>query len=255
MNNTYPYKKNLQIDLNCDMGEGMDNEALIMPFISSVNIACGYHAGNEYTIKKTIELAVQNGVAIGAHPSYEDLENFGRTSQNLSLLDIAELIADQVYIFEKIAEPLGQTIHHIKLHGALYNDCAKDPAKSKIVIETIQAINPDMYIYGLSGSFTIQQALLHGQPFMNEVFADRTYLKDGSLTPRQMEGALIDDIPRACKQVVQMIQEKKVTTLFDEIIPIQAETICIHGDGYHAIEMAKAIHQTLKENQIEIKFP
>jgi UPF0271 protein len=255
MNNINSYKHNLQVDLNCDMGEGMDNEVEIMPFISSANIACGFHAGNEYTIKKTIEIALEHGVAIGAHPGYDDPENFGRLSQPISVLDLAELINEQIYVFEKIATPLGATIHHVKLHGALYNDCAKDATLSKIFVQTIQAIYPDTYIYGLSESNTIQQAIILGQPYMQEVFADRTYQKDGSLTPRHMQNALITNIEAACEQALVLVQQKKVRTLQDEMIKLPVDTICIHGDGYHAVEMAKAIYTTLKEQQIEIKFP
>ena len=255
MNNINSYKHNLQVDLNCDMGEGMDNESEIMPFISSANIACGFHAGNEYTIKKTIEIALEHGVAIGAHPGYDDPENFGRISQIISVLDLAELINEQIYLFEKIAEPMGANIHHVKLHGALYNDCAKDPTLSKIFVQTVQAIYPDVYIYGLSESNTIQQAIILGQPYMQEVFADRTYQKNGSLTPRHMHGALIDGIDNACAQALELVLHKKVRTMQDQIIKLPADTICIHGDGYHAIPMAKAICTTLKEKGIEIKYP
>lgn len=255
MNNINSYKHHLQIDLNCDMGEGMDNEAAIMPFISSANIACGFHAGNEYTIKKTIEIALEHGVAIGAHPGYDDPENFGRLSQPISVLDLAELINEQIYIFEKIASPMGAEIHHVKLHGALYNDCAKDATLSKIFVQTIQSIYPDVYIYGLSESKTIQQAIILGQPYMQEVFADRTYQKDGSLTPRHMQGALIVQIEDACKQALKLVMHKKVHTLQDQIIQLPADTICIHGDGHQAIDMAKAIYTTLKEKGIEIKQP
>jgi len=255
MNNINSYKHNLQVDLNCDMGEGMNNEAEIMPFISSANIACGFHAGNEYTIKKTIEIALEHGVAIGAHPGYDDPENFGRLSQPISVLDLAELINEQIYTFENIAAPLGAHIHHVKLHGALYNDCAKDPALSKIFVQTIQAIYPEAYIYGLSESNTIQQAIILGQPYMQEVFADRTYQKDGTLTPRHIHGALIQDIDLAAKQALALVMHKKVHTLQDEIIKLPVDTICIHGDGFHAVEMAKAIYTLLKEQNIEIKYP
>ena len=255
MNNINSYKHNLQVDLNCDMGEGMNNEAEIMPFISSANIACGFHAGNEYTIKKTIEIALEHGVAIGAHPGYDDPENFGRLSQPISVLDLAELINEQIYTFENIAAPMGAHIHHIKLHGALYNDCAKDPALSKIFVQTIQAIYPEAYIYGLSESNTIQQAIILGQPYMQEVFADRTYQKDGTLTPRHIHGALIQDIDLAAKQALALVMHKKVHTLQDEIIKLPVDTICIHGDGFHAVEMAKAIYTLLKEQNIEIKYP
>jgi UPF0271 protein len=234
------------------MGEGMGNEAQIMPYISSANISCGFHAGNLDTLKKTIELALKNNVAVGAHPGYPDRENFGRVSQMLSLLEMAELIAEQMYIFEKVASPLGAKMHHVKLHGALYNDCAKDAALSKIFIQTIQAIDSDIIIYGLSGSKTIQEAKKLGQPFANEVFADRTYQLDGHLTPRYLEHAMIHEVELACKQVLDIIQLQKVNTIQGDPIDIEADTICIHGDGINAIEFAKAIHTSLKNNKIEI---
>jgi len=234
------------------MGEGMGNEAQIMPYISSANISCGFHAGNLDTLKKTIELALKNNVAVGAHPGYPDRENFGRVSQMLSLLEMAELIAEQMYIFEKVAIPLGAKMHHVKLHGAMYNDCAKDAALSKIFIQTIQAIDSDIIIYGLSGSKTIQEAKKLGQPFANEVFADRTYQLDGHLTPRYLEHAMIHEVELACKQVLDIIQLQKVNTIQGDPIDIEADTICIHGDGINAIEFAKAIHTSLKNNKIEI---
>lgn len=234
------------------MGEGMGNEAQIMPYISSANISCGFHAGNIDILKKTIELALQYNVAIGAHPGYPDRENFGRVSQMLSLLEMAELIAEQIYVFEKIAIPLGAKLHHVKLHGALYNDCAKDAALSKIFIQTIQAIDTDIIIYALSGSKTIQEARKLGQPYANEVFADRTYQLDGHLTPRYLNHAMIDNVEEACKQVLEIIQLQKVNTLQGDSIDIEADTICIHGDGMHAVEFAKKIYSTLKNNQIEI---
>ena len=233
------------------MGEGMGNEAQIMPYISSANISCGLHAGNLDILKKTIELALAHNVAVGAHPGYPDRENFGRISQMLSLLEMAELIAEQIYIFEKVAIPLGAKMHHVKLHGALYNDCAKDAALSKIFIQTIQAIDSDIIIYGLSGSKTIQEAKKLGQPFANEVFADRTYQLDGQLTPRYLEHAMIHKVEEACKQVLEIVQKHQVNTLQGDPIEIEADTICIHGDGINAVEFAKAIHNSLKNNQIE----
>ena len=234
------------------MGEGMGNEAQIMPYISSANISCGFHAGNLDTLKKTIELALLHNVAVGAHPGYPDRENFGRISQMLSLLEMAELIAEQIYIFEKVAIPLGAKMHHVKLHGALYNDCAKDAALSKIFIQTIQAIDSDIIIYGLSGSKTIQEAKKLGQPFANEVFADRTYQLDGHLTPRYLEHAMIHEVDEACKQVLEIVQKHQVNTIQGDPIEIEADTICIHGDGINAVEFAQAIHTSLKNNQIEI---
>ena len=242
------------IDINCDMGEGIGNEADLMPFISSANIACGFHAGNADTIKKTIELAQEHRVAIGAHPSYNDAENFGRVSQFLSLLELAELIAEQYYLFEKIAIPMGAKIHHVKLHGALYNDCAKDPLLSKTFIQTIHAIDPTLCVYGLSGSHTIQEALLMGQPFAREGFADRTYQNNGQLTPRHLDHSMIENLVQVNTQVLKMIQEHKVNCLQGEVIDLNVDTICIHGDGDNAIEFATGIYQTLKEHKIEIKY-
>ena len=252
-NYTNKFKKGLSIDLNCDMGEGMGNEAELMPFISSANISCGFHAGNSDSIKKTIELALKHQVAIGAHPGYADKVNFGRISQMVSLLELAELIAEQMYVFERIALPLGASLHHVKLHGALYNDCAKDASLSKIFIQTIQAIDPDLIIYGLSGSQTITQAKIMGQPFANEVFADRTYQQDGHLTPRYLDHAMIDNAEEACEQVLKIIFDKKVNTAHGTPISLDANTVCIHGDGPNAIEIATALHACLKKNTIAIK--
>lgn len=237
------------------MGEGIENEAAIMPFISSANIACGFHAGDEYTIKKTIELALKNGVAVGAHPGYDDRANFGRVSQYLSLLDLAEIIAEQIHLFEKVASPMGCKIHHVKLHGAMYNDCAKEEAYSKIVAQTIYAINPDLFIYGLSGSHAIKEASKIGLPFAHEVFADRTYQSNGQLTPRNFDHALIQDPKIAAEQVLQLIQENSVNTNTGEAIHLAVDTICLHGDHPHAIDIAKTIYALLKNNQIEIKYP
>lgn len=243
----------LHIDINCDMGEGMGNEAQIMPYISSANIACGYHAGNEDTIKKTIELAQMHEVAIGAHPSYNDRENFGRVSQFVSILELAELIAEQYYLFEKIAIPLGAKIHHVKLHGALYNDCAKDVQLSKTFVQTIQAIDPTLCIYGLSGSCTIQEALLAGQPFAREAFADRSYQNNGQLTPRHLDYSLLENMDQVNEQVLNMLLNHRIISLQGATIEMIADTICIHGDGQHATAFAESIFHVLKENKIEIK--
>jgi UPF0271 protein len=245
--------KSFSIDINCDLGEGVGNEADIMPFISSANISCGFHAGSEDTIKRTIEIAQQYDVAIGAHPGYDDRENFGRISQFVTILEFAELIAEQYYAFEKVAFPMGAKIHHVKLHGALYNDCAKDQTLSKILIQTVQAIDPLLTIYGLSGSCTIQQAILLGQPFSREAFADRTYQNNGQLTPRHLEHAMIEDVNAASAQVLRLVKENKVTTIQGEDIDLLVDTICIHGDGTHAIEFAERFYNDLKKNNIEIK--
>ena len=255
INSTDQSSHGLCIDINCDMGEGMLNEASLMPFISSANIACGYHAGNEDIIKRTIELALKNNVAIGAHPSYNDRENFGRLSQSIALVELAELISDQISLFEKITNQMGCKIHHVKLHGALYNDCAKDALLSKIVAQTIQAIDPSIMLYGLSGSHTIKEARAIGLRSVQEVFADRTYQANGQLTPRYLDHALITDPIESAKQVLSMVLDQELKTVDGTVIGVNAETICIHGDHEAAVEIAKNLFNTLQQYKIEIKQP
>ena len=245
----------LSIDINCDMGEGMQNDVLLMPFISSANIACGFHAGDEDTIKRTIELALENNVAIGAHPSYLDRENFGRLSQSISLIELAELISHQLSLFEKITDQMGCKIHHVKLHGALYNDCAKDSLSSKIVAQTIQAIDPGILLYGLSGSHTIKEAKKIGLKCVQEAFADRTYQSNGQLTPRHLDHALITDPLEASKQVLSMVLDQEIKTPEGSMIEVITETICIHGDHPEALYIATHLYNTLQQYQIEIKQP
>jgi UPF0271 protein len=255
INSIDQYSHGLCIDINCDMGEGMLNDASLMPLISSANIACGYHAGNEDTIKRTIELALEHNIAIGAHPSYHDRENFGRLSQSISLIELAELISDQLNIFEKITNQMGCKIHHVKLHGALYNDCAKDALSSKIVAQTIQAIDPSIMLYGLSGSHSIQEAKAIGLRSVQEVFADRTYQANGQLTPRYLDHALITDPNESAQQVLSMVLDHEIKTHDGTTIAVNAETICIHGDHPDAVEIAKHLFNTLQQYKIEIKQP
>jgi UPF0271 protein len=255
INSIDQYSHGLCIDINCDMGEGMLNDAALMPLISSANIACGYHAGNVDTIKRTIELALEHNVAIGAHPSYYDRENFGRLSQSISLVELAELISDQLNLFEKITNQMGCKIHHIKLHGALYNDCAKDALSSKIVAQTIQAIDPSIMLYGLSGSHSIKEAKAIGLRSVEEVFADRTYQANGQLTPRYLDHALITDPNESAQQVLSMVLDQEIKTYDGTMIAVNAETICIHGDHPDAVEIAKHLFNTLQQYKIEIKQP
>lgn len=246
----------LSIDLNCDMGEGFDSDAAIMPFISSVNIACGYHAGDTDTMHRTVELALKNNVLIGAHPSYPDRENFGRTDmtgKQLQPADLPAIITDQINLLEAICKTFGTSLHHVKPHGALYNRAAWDEEVSARICTAVKAANPALLLYGLSGSETQKQALAHHVAFASEVFADRTYQNDGSLTPRAQPGAMITDEDKSLQQVLQMLQQKTVTTVSGKTIPIKADTLCIHGDGPHALAFAQRIHQALKQHGIEIK--
>ena len=233
--------------LNCDMGEGIGNDELIMQFINAANIACGYHAGDSTTIWQTVELAITHKVAIGAHVSFFDKENFGRNEMQLSSDEVYELVSQQLFILNEITTELGAIINHVKPHGALYNMSAKDAALAKFIAEAVKDFNSNLILVGLSGSYSISEAKKIGLKTANEVFADRTYQDDGTLTPRSQPNALIEDVDKAVKQVLQMTNEETVTTISGKTIPIIAETICIHGDGKHAVEFAKAIHGAVKE--------
>jgi 5-oxoprolinase (ATP-hydrolysing) subunit A len=240
------------IDLNCDMGEGMLHDAAIMPFISSANIACGYHAGDPSILCQTILLAMQHKVAIGAHPGFADKTNFGRTEITLSQNGYYDLIIDQLQIFKKAADELGAKIHHIKPHGALYNMSARDVFVAQMIAQAVFDFDASLILYGLSGSHSITEAKSIGLQTCNEVFADRTYQNDGSLTPRSKSNALIADEQACLQQVLQMVQYKTVTTVDQTNVQIDAETICLHGDGEHAASFAALINQTLTANQIII---
>lgn len=242
-----------EVDLNCDLGESIGNDGLIMPFISSANIACGYHAGDEKTIWQTIELAIKYKAAIGAHVSFLDKENFGRREMNLPLEEIYELTTQQLIILKEIADSFDIKIRHVKPHGALYNMSAKDPTLAKTIAAAIKDFDHNLILFGLSGSHSINEAKAIGLNTASEVFGDRTYQDDGTLTPRSQLNALIENTDKAIQQVLQMITTGTVTTASGKQIPIVAETVCIHGDGKHAVEFAKNIYQKLKQNNIGIK--
>jgi UPF0271 protein len=243
----------LCIDINCDMGEGVSAEEFIMPFISSANIACGYHAGDEDIMKKTISLAMQHNVAIGAHPGFADKENFGRNEIQMSDEEYYLLIKEQLELIKKIADELGAKMHHIKPHGALYNMSAKNERLALIIAKAVKDFDDSLVLYGLSGSYSITEAKKIGLHTASEVFADRTYQDDATLTPRSSPNALIDNEAQCIQQLMQMVHEKCVTSVNNKKKSIVAETICIHGDGSHAIEFAKKINYTLQQQNIVIK--
>jgi UPF0271 protein len=233
------------IDLNCDMGEGMETDAAIFPYISSANISCGYHAGDGDTMRRTVELALRHHTAIGAHPSYPDRANFGRVDmlgKGVALEEICGIVVDQLITLQAICDEFGAQLRHVKPHGALYNRAARDPEVSAMICRAIREFDPSLRLYGLSGSVMGKEASLHELVFVNEVFADRTYQADGSLTPRTVPGALIEDVGQVMAQVTMMVKEGKVALPGGGEIVIKAETICIHGDGDHAIEFAKKIY-------------
>ena len=242
----------ISIDLNCDMGEGMSNDALLMPFISSANIACGSYAGNETIMQQTIELALQYNVSIGAHPSFPDKANFGRTNMQLPAEDVHAMVKEQIETLAEIAAKNNCKLHHVKPHGALYNMAAQDEALSTAICKAIKEIDASLRVYGLSGSKLIGVARSMNLETCDEVFADRTYQGDGSLTPRSRPNALLQNKDAVTKQVLQFMLHKSVTAADGKIIPVEAGTICVHGDGEHAVEFVRAIHETLKTNNIII---
>ena len=241
------------IDLNCDLGEGLATDAQIIPLISSANIACGYHAGDVDTMKRTIELCMQHNVAIGAHPSWPDKKNFGRTEMQKTAIEIIELIINQLELINQIAKQFGTAITHVKPHGALYNQSAKDKTIASAIADAVNVFDPSLVLFGLSGSFSITVAKEKGLQTANEVFADRTYTDEGSLTARSHPNALIESMDAAVEQALMMIQQQKVISTSGKIIPVLADTICLHGDGKHAVEFCNAIVQSLKTNKIDIK--
>lgn len=244
----------ISCDLNCDMGEGIGNDKDLIAFITSANIACGYHAGDETTMHDTVKLASEFGVAIGAHPSFLDRENFGRTEiKDITPQQVYNLVADQLKIMCKVVVDCKATLHHVKPHGALYNMAARDAALSKAIAKAVDEFDKNLILYGLSGSYLISEAKAVGLKTASEVFADRTYQDDGSLTPRTQPNALITDEEQSVKQVVQMIQKRTVTTTSGKEISIAAETICLHGDGKNAVAFAKRIYEELKRKDIDIK--
>lgn len=248
-----PYNSMNTIDINCDLGEGFPNDTALMKFISSANIACGYHAGNIDTIKTTIELCLENNVAIGAHPGFNDQANFGRTEMQLSDCELYDLVAEQITLMQAVCKEMGAHLHHVKPHGALYNMAAKNATMSYIIAGVMKELDAHLILYGLSNSHLIAEAKALNLKTASEVFADRTYNAAGHLTPRSQQNAMIHTREDAVTQVLNMVQHKKLIATNGSEVPIEAETICIHGDGDHAVSFATSIYTALYENNILIK--
>ena len=246
-----------KIDLNCDMGESfgawrMGNDAALMDYVSSVNIACGFHAGDASVIRKTIETAKKKGISVGAHPSFPDLQGFGRREMKLSKEEVFDIVLYQISAVKGICEAYCIKLHHVKPHGALYNQAAREPELAAAVAKAVKSLDKNLILYGLSGSHLISEAEKIGLKTASEVFADRTYTNEGNLTPRTKANALIHDTNQAVSQVLQMIIDENVTATNGEKVSLKAETICIHGDGSNALEFAKTIRENLLRNKIEI---
>jgi UPF0271 protein len=238
-------------DLNCDLGEGIGNDEAIMPFITSANVSCGFHAGNGDTIRQTIVLATKHNLFIGAHPSFHDRENFGRKEIDLSTDKLYAILLEQLIKIDLIAKEKGATLHHVKPHGALYNMAAKDVRIANTIALAIKDFSENLIVYGLSNSCLITEAKALDLKTANEVFADRTYQDDGSLTPRSEPNAFVEDEKQCIQQVLQMVKTHTVTTVSGKTIPIVADTICLHGDGKNAVRFAQKVFEALKETAPE----
>src|SRR3982750_4382673 len=244
-----------RIDLNCDMGEsygawkmGADGE--VMPHISSANIACGFHGGDPGTIRTTVRLAVDHGVAIGAHPSLPDLSGFGRRVMRISPQEMYDLVVYQAGAVEAFARAAGARLHHIKCHGALYNMAANDEGLSDAMVRAAKDLGAMLYVLSRSKNFEIARKA--GVAVCGEVFADRGYTDEGTLAPRDKPGGMIEDAASAVKQALAMVEEGYVTSLSGKRVAVTADTLCIHGDQAGAPAFAKALRQAFKERKIEV---
>jgi 5-oxoprolinase (ATP-hydrolysing) subunit A len=251
-----------KVDLNCDMGESTDlhnydveTDLQMLRWVSSINLACGFHAGDAYTMHQLTEAALESGVAIGAHPSFYDRDHFGRRPIQLSPARIYDQVLYQVGALHAFLHVYGSKIHHLKPHGALYNMAAKNRPIADAICQAAAAFDKDILIYGLSGSELISAAQDAGLKPVSEVFADRTYQQDGSLTPRSDEKAVISERQQMIEQLLDMIGKGTVNTLSGDSIPVTVETVCIHSDTTGALELARFINETLKKEHVIIRQP
>ena len=246
-----------KVDLNCDLGESFGNYNLglddqVIPFISSANVACGYHASDPCVMDKTVALAKQNGVAVGAHPGYPDLMGFGRRNMNVSPAEVKAYVLYQLGALDAFCKAKGLKMAHVKPHGAMYNMAGKDIVLAKAICEAVYEYDPSLILLALSGSKMIDAAKEIGLRYAKEVFADRAYEEDGSLVARSKEGSMITDETLAIQRVIRMIKEKKVTAITGKDITIEADSICVHGDGVKALEFVKKIRAALEAEGVEI---
>ncbi|WP_342527045.1 5-oxoprolinase subunit PxpA [Chryseomicrobium sp. FSL W7-1435] len=246
------------IDLNCDMGESfgtyrLGDDTAILPYISSANIACGFHAGDAHVMRKTVQLAAKHNVSIGAHPGLPDLQGFGRREMTISPQEAFDYTVYQVGALQAVAKSCGTTVRHVKAHGALYNMAARQPLLADAIVQAIKSCDDKLTVVGLAGSAWVEAAEKHGMSLSQEVFADRRYESDGSLTPRTHADAVIEDLKEALIHVERMVFDGVVETRLGESVPIKADTICLHGDGPYAVEFARAIHSLFTRLGITIR--
>ncbi|EKS31426.1 lactam utilization protein LamB [Staphylococcus sp. HMSC072B07] len=247
----------MKIDLNCDLGEAFGNYSFggdhqIIPLITSANIACGFHAGDENVMYETVKLAKENGVGIGAHPGFHDIQGFGRRNMDLSPDEIYTLVAYQIGALSAFCRIHDVKINHVKPHGALYNMGARDKDIAHAIAQAVYDVDPSLILVGLSNTLLVSEAEAFGLKAANEVFADRRYEENGQLVSRKEADAVLTDTDEAIEQVVKMVKENKVIAKTGKEIELKADTICVHGDGAHALEFVSKIRERLTKEGISI---
>lgn len=241
------------IDLNCDLGEAfgpwpMGNDEVLMDFVSSVNVACGFHAGDPSVMMTSVALAIKKNVAIGAHPGYPDLQGFGRRSMKMTSREVYDVVLYQVSALYGMVKAAGGKLRHVKPHGALYNDAAVSPALAASIAAAVRDLDNELIFVGLAGSALVTEAKRLGLRTAEEAFADRTYRDDGTLTSRREANALVPDAATAAAQALMIVREGKVKTTSGQIMAIAADTLCIHGDRDQAPEFVREIANTLNQH-------
>ena len=245
----------ITVDLNADLGEGAGADEAILGYVTSANIACGFHAGGPAEMRRAVRAAAQRGVAIGAHPGLADRDNFGRLPQSISPDEAYELTVYQVGALQGFVRAGGDgaMLTHVKPHGALYQMAAADVGIAAAIARAVRAVDPGLILVGLSGSELIRAGAAAGLDTASEVFADRSYQSDGRLTPRSQPGALITDVATATDQAVRLVEAREVRATDGRVVRVVPDTICLHGDGAHAAEFADAIRSAMEGAGIEVK--
>lgn len=245
--------KNISIDINADVGEGVGNESRLLPLVSSCNIACGGHAGDKVSMREVVKLAIANGVKIGAHPSFPDKKNFGRKAMQMSYSGLYTSIKDQIRTLQEIAREEQVLLHHVKPHGALYNLAARDKKYAEVIVEVMKRFHQPLKLYVPFGSLIADIALKDGVSITYEAFADRNYNEDLSLVSREDSNAIISDSEEMYKHVLNMIINHKVKTINGVEVSIKADTFCLHGDNPKAIKLASELQRKLELIGIKIQ--
>ncbi len=246
---------NLVVDLNADLGEGAGHDDELLQLVSSASIACGFHAGDPVSILASIRAARERGVAVGAHPSFADRENFGRMEVALPAGEAFAIVAYQLGAFQAMATAAGARVNHVKPHGALYNMAVRDEKLAEWIVQTVLAVDPSLFLFAPGESALERAAQSAKLRVVREVFADRNYLADGSLVPRTRPDALLHDSEEAAVRVFRMLREGVVRSVEGKDVEVQAETICVHGDTPGAVEFARSLRTSLEKNGVSIQAP